>query len=111
MSEEQPYTTLLKRLQYLQGHVVGIVKMLCQSRSAPDIFIQLLAIEGSINKIIYQVFDEVLRKDIAARLNILQETATNPQTLAILQKIRKDFPGYTLKQLPEIHYQLQQLAR
>ena len=84
--------------------------MLDQKRSAPDIFIQFLAIEGSINKIIYQVFDEVLRKDIAIRLNTLQQTATNPETLAILYKIRKNFPDYTLRQLPGIHHQLQQLA-
>lgn len=107
MYEVEQHKNLSKRLHYLCGQLKGIDKMLAQNRNENDILIQLLAVESGLQKVIYQHFDELLRKSLALRINKLYEQKNlSKENLKTLDAIRKNFPYYKLRQLPKIIYQL-----
>ena len=99
MLENEQHKNLSNRLHYLCGQLKGIDKMLAQNRSEKDILIQFLAVESGLKKIIYQHFDESIRKSLALRINKVSEQKNLSQAdVEIVNSIRKNFPHYTLHQ-------------
>ena len=86
--------------------------MLSQNRDAGDILIQLLAVESGVNKLIYQHFEEALRKDLAIRINtLLEEKPLTAKSFERLLIIRQEFPFYKLKQLPKIIFEVSKIEQ
>ena len=112
MLQKEHHKNLFKRLHYLCGQLKGIDKMINENRSENDILIQFLAAESGLRKLIYQHFDEALRKSLAIRINTLLErknlSRKNRETLFT---IREQFPYYKLRQLPKVLYILHQIEQ
>ena len=112
MLENEQHKNLSNRLHYLCGQLKGIDKMLSQNRSENDILIQFLAAESGLQKLIYQHFDESIRKSLALRINKVSEQKNlSKADTETLNSIRKNFPYYTLRQLPKVIYKLHQLEK
>lgn len=74
--------------------------MLDSGRSACDILIQLQAVEGGIRKMIYEVFEEYLRKEIALLINILrQRECLDEPSCRRIDFIKKEFQNRPLNML------------
>ncbi len=55
------------------AHLHKADNMIIEKRDPYDVYCQLRAVEGSIQKIIYKFFDEALRKDLIVHINRLLE--------------------------------------
>jgi DNA-binding FrmR family transcriptional regulator len=94
------------------GQLKSIDKMLAENRPLPEVLVQLFAIEGGLDKFIYQHFDEAIRKEIALRINTLLENKNLPANhTERLENIKKQFPDIKLRQLPKIIYEIQEIEQ
>lgn len=60
---------ILKRLHFIGGQLRGIEEMIENDRQLHDIYAQLRAVEKGINKAIYVVFEEQVKKHLAEVLS------------------------------------------
>lgn len=94
---------LKKRLHYIKGQIEGIERMLDEDRDANDIYIQFKAIEGGLQKAIYVVLDETLRKDLALKIvKVVNACPGNCQDADKIEFIRNEFPKLDLKQIARV---------
>ncbi len=59
---------LKRQLNSIQGQITAIDKMIEQDRSAEDIYIQFKAVEGIVDKALYDILDDLFRKNLATAL-------------------------------------------
>jgi DNA-binding FrmR family transcriptional regulator len=96
--EQNEKKAILKRLRFIEGQVRGVEKMIEEDRSVQDIFVQLKALEQGINKAIYVVFEEQLKKRLAEVLSErLAACPGNCSDAERLQFTRKQFASLDLK--------------
>lgn len=112
MLQKEYHKNLCNRLHYLCGQLKGIDKMINQNRGENDILIQFLATESGLRKLIYQHFDEALRKSLAIRINTLLDSKNlSHKNRETLFSIREQFPYYKLRQLPKVLYTLHKIEQ
>ncbi len=98
MLEQNEKKAILKRLRFIEGQIRGVEKMIEEDRLVQDIFVQLKAIEKGINKAIYVVFEEQLKKRLAEVLS--ERLATCPGNCSDAERLqftRKQFASLDLK--------------
>lgn len=59
---------LKRQLNSIQGQISAIDKMIDQDRSAEDIYVQFKAVEGIVDKALYDILDDLFRKNLAVIL-------------------------------------------
>ncbi|GAA4464969.1 hypothetical protein GCM10023189_44960 [Nibrella saemangeumensis] len=99
---------LKKRLHYIKGQIEGIERMLDEQRDPNEIFVQFKAVEGALQKAIYVVLDETLRKDLAQKIvNVVNACPGNCGDADKIEFIRQEFPKLGLKEVSQVIAQLQ----
>jgi len=86
---------ILKRLHFIVGQIHGIEDMIENDRQLHDIYAQLRAVEKGINKAIYVVFEEQLKKHLAEVLS--KRLAACPGDCSDAERLR-----YTREQFAEL---------
>ena len=61
---EESLKRLINRLSRIEGHIRGIKTMLQESRSCPEVLIQLAAVRGGIERVARIILDEHLEQCI-----------------------------------------------
>lgn len=91
---------LKKRLHHIKGQLEGIERMLDEERSANDIYIQFKAVEGALQKAIYVVLDETLRRELAEKIvKVIDACPGNCGNEDKIEFIRQEFPNLELKKI------------
>jgi DNA-binding FrmR family transcriptional regulator len=99
---------LKKRLHYLKGQIDGIERMLDDGRDPNDIYIQFKAVEGALQKAIYVVLDDTLRKDLAQKIvKVVDACPGNCGDEDKIEYIRQEFPKLDLKKIARIISEIQ----
>jgi CsoR family transcriptional regulator, copper-sensing transcriptional repressor len=62
---QESLRAITNRLSRIEGHVRGIKTMVQQSRSCPDILVQLAAVRGAIDRVSRMILDQHLSECIA----------------------------------------------
>ncbi len=86
---------ILKRLHFIVGQIHGIEDMIENDRQLNDIYVQLRAVEKGIDKAIYTVFEEQLKKHLAEVLS--KRLAACPGDCSDAERLR-----YTREQFAEL---------
>ncbi|HEY9704148.1 MAG TPA: metal-sensing transcriptional repressor [Allocoleopsis sp.] len=55
---------IINRLSRIEGHIRGVKSMIIESRSCPDILIQIAAVRGALDKVARIILDEHLTECI-----------------------------------------------
>ncbi len=93
---------ILKRLHFIIGQLHGIEDMIENNRQLNDIYIQLRAVEKGVNKAIYVVFEEQLKKHLAEVLSKrLAECPGDCSDAERLRYTREQFAKLDLKEVIE----------
>jgi DNA-binding FrmR family transcriptional regulator len=91
---------IIKRLNYIKGQIEGVEKMIEKGREYKEVFIQLKAVEGALNKLIYTVFAETLKKQLAEALSQrLMECPGNCELAEYPQFLRKEFGKLNIEEI------------
>lgn len=99
---------LKKRLHYIKGQIDGIERMLDEGRDANDIYIQFKAVEGALQKAIYVVLDDALRKELAQKIvQVIDACPGNCGSEDKIEFIRQQFPRLDLKNITLVISELQ----
>ncbi|MBF2000363.1 MAG: metal-sensitive transcriptional regulator [Synechococcales cyanobacterium M58_A2018_015] len=62
---EESLRRIINRLSRIEGHIRGIKTMVHESRSCPDVLVQLAAVRGAIDRVSRIILDEHLTECIA----------------------------------------------
>lgn len=62
---EESLKRLINRLSRIEGHIRGIKTMVQESRSCPEVLVQLAAVRGGIDRVARIILDEHLEECIA----------------------------------------------
>jgi DNA-binding FrmR family transcriptional regulator len=62
---EESLRRVVNRLSRIEGHIRGIKTMLQESRSCPDVLVQIAAVRGALDRVARIVLDEHLTECIA----------------------------------------------
>lgn len=104
--------TLYKRANRVGGQLLSIKKMVREKRSPEEILILLLAIDKAVYNLVHDHFNTIIRLHLAEHINQLSSTANQcPAIPHFIDRIRKNFPEYKLKDLPKVFYDLRQINR
>jgi CsoR family transcriptional regulator, copper-sensing transcriptional repressor len=63
--DEASLRQIVNRISRIEGHIRGVKTMVSQSRSCPEILIQLAAIRGAIDRVARIILDEHLSECIS----------------------------------------------
>lgn len=91
---------IVKRLHYIKGQLEGIEKMLNEDRAVKEVYTQIKAVEKALQKAIYGVFDDQLKKHfaevLAERLSLCPGDCDDAERL---QFLKNEFGKLNLKEL------------
>ena len=91
---------LKKQLNAIQGQLKAIEKMVEKDRDVEEIFIQCKAVEGIIQKAIYGVMDELLRKKFAEVLvKAVNDCPGECASCTDIEELKKQFANMSLKEV------------
>lgn len=62
---EESLRRIVNRLSRIEGHIRGIKMMVQESRSCPDVLVQLAAVRGAIDRVSRIILDEHLTECVA----------------------------------------------
>ncbi|NJO42691.1 MAG: metal-sensitive transcriptional regulator [Cyanobacteria bacterium CRU_2_1] len=62
---EESLRRIVNRLSRIEGHIRGIKMMVQESRSCPDVLVQLAAVRGAIDRVSRMILDEHLTECVA----------------------------------------------
>jgi DNA-binding FrmR family transcriptional regulator len=62
---EESLRQIINRLSRIEGHIRGIKTMVSESRSCPDVLIQIAAVRGALDRVARIILDEHLSECIA----------------------------------------------
>lgn len=66
---EESLRQIVNRLSRIEGHIRGIKSMVQESRSCPDVLIQIAAVRGALDRVARIILDEHLTQCIARAAN------------------------------------------
>ncbi|MCH7769539.1 MAG: metal-sensitive transcriptional regulator [Bacteroidetes bacterium] len=94
---------LKKHLHYLKGQIEGIEKMIDRGEDSNDIYIQFKAIEGTMNKTIYVLLEDILRKDLALKIvRVVNACPGDCEDAEKIEFVKKEFPKMEIKKVASI---------
>ncbi len=103
MEQLKEVKTLKKHLHYLKGQIDGIEKMIDRGEDPNDIYIQFKAIEGMMNKTIYVLLEDILRKDLALKIvKVVNACPGNCEDAEKIEFVKKEFPKMEIKKVASI---------
>lgn len=103
MEQLREVKTLKKHLHYLKGQIEGIEKMIDRGEDSNDIYIQFKAIEGTMNKTIYVLLEDILRKDLALKIvKVVNACPGNCEDAEKIEFVKKEFPKMEIKKVASI---------
>lgn len=101
--------TLYQRANQAAGQLLKIEKMVRAKRPPEQILNMLLAIEGSVESLIYKHFSSIIRKHLTTVIAELSDAENVAPALEnLIDTIRKKRPPYLLVELPKVFYDLKQ---
>ena len=62
---EESLRKIINRLSRIEGHIRGVKTMVTQSRSCPEVLVQIAAIRGALDRVARIILDEHLSECIA----------------------------------------------
>ncbi len=62
---EESLRRIINRLSRIEGHIRGVKTMVQESRSCPDVLVQIAAVRGALDKVARMILDEHLTECIA----------------------------------------------
>jgi len=62
---EESLRRVVNRLSRIEGHIRGIKSMVQESRSCPDVLVQIAAVRGALDRVARMILDEHLTQCIA----------------------------------------------
>src|SRR3712207_6501829 len=62
---EESLRRVINRLSRIEGHIRGIKMMVQESRSCPDVLVQIAAVRGALDRVSQIILDEHLTECIA----------------------------------------------
>ncbi len=62
---EESLRKIVNRLSRIEGHIRGVKTMVLESRSCPDVLVQLAAIRGALDRVSRIILDEHLTECVA----------------------------------------------
>jgi DNA-binding FrmR family transcriptional regulator len=62
---EESLRRIVNRLSRIEGHIRGIKTMVQESRSCPDVLVQIAAVRGALDRVARMILDEHLTECIA----------------------------------------------
>lgn len=100
MLSRKEKSVLKKQLNAIQGQLKAIEKMVEKDRDVEEIFIQCKAVEGIIQKAIYGVMDELLRKKFAEVLvKAVNDCPGECPNCDNIEELKKQFANMSLKEV------------
>ena len=77
--------------------------MLDRSEDSKDIYIQFKAIEGTMNKTIYVLLEDILRKDLALKIvRVVNACPGDCEDAEKIEFVKKEFPKMEIKKVASI---------
>ncbi len=100
MLSKEEKKVLKRQLNSIQGQITAIDKMIDQDRSAEDIYIQFKAVEGIVDKALYDILDDLFRKNLATALVTAAEACPGDcDDCDRLEILKKQFGTMNLKEV------------
>lgn len=62
---EESLRAIVNRLSRVEGHIRGVKVMVQESRSCPDVLVQIAAVRGALDRVARMILDEHLTQCIA----------------------------------------------
>lgn len=112
MFDESEKKRLKKQFHFLLGQLEGIEKMLDDNRDPNDIFIQSRAIEGGVQRLIYDLLDNLLRKELAEKVvKVVNACPGNCSDAEKIKVIQNEFPEMELKKVASIINEMEAIEK
>lgn len=103
MFEELETKKLKKQLHFLTGQLEGIERMIDNGRDSNEIYVQSKAVEGGVQRLIYDLLDNLLRKELAEKVvKVVNACPGNCPDAEKIKIIHKEFPDMELKKVASI---------
>ncbi len=112
MYDEDEVKKLKKQIHFLRGQLDGIERMLGENRDPNDVFTQSKAVEGGIQRLIYDLLDNLLRKELA--VEVVKVVNACPGDCPDAEKIKmaqKEFPNMELKKVAKIISEMSEIEK
>jgi CsoR family transcriptional regulator, copper-sensing transcriptional repressor len=91
---------LQKQLNAIEGQIKAIEKMLNTDREAEEIYVQFKAVKGIVDKALYTILDDLLRKNFAQTLVKAIDTCPGEcDNCDRLELMKKQFGKLDLKEV------------
>ncbi|HEY9824675.1 MAG TPA: metal-sensitive transcriptional regulator [Stenomitos sp.] len=62
---EESLRGIVNRLSRIEGHIRGVKTMVQESRSCPDVLVQIAAVQGALQRVARMILDEHLTECVA----------------------------------------------
>lgn len=112
MFDEPETKKLKKQLHFLKGQLEGIENMINDNRDFNEVFIQSKAVEGGVQKLIYDLLDNLLRKELAEKVvKVVNVCPGNCPDAEKIKVIHKEFPNMELKKVASIINEMEAIEK
>lgn len=103
---------IIKRVNYIQGQLNGIAKMLDEGKNPDQILNQFKAAQKGLDKAHYLLLDEVYRKSLAIKIVEVADTCPgNCGNEDKIQFIKDQFPHLDLNDLTKKMKEINEIAK
>ncbi len=110
MRDEKELKNLKKQIHYLKGQLEGIEKMIDSGRSSNEIYVQSRAVEGGVQRLIYNLLENLLRKELAEKIvKVVNECPGNCPDAEKIEVIKKEFPVMEFKKVATIIKEMEEI--
>ncbi len=110
MFDETEINKFKKQLHVIKGQIDGIEKMMDEGRDSNDIFIQSKAVEGGVQRLIYDLLDNLLRKKLAEKVvKVVNACPGNCLDVEKIKLVQKEFPDMELKKVASIINEMEEI--
>ncbi|MBL1215184.1 MAG: metal-sensitive transcriptional regulator [Ignavibacteriae bacterium] len=107
MEQLREIKTLKKHLHYINGQIEGIENMIDENRDIGDVYIQCKAVEGSLQKIIYVLLEDLLRKELAQKIvKVVNACPGNCEDAQKIEFVKNEFPKMEIKKVSSIIHEM-----
>lgn len=112
MFDENEIKKLKKQLHFLKGQLDGIEKMMDNGRDSNELYIQSKAVEGGVQRLIYDLLDNLLRKELAEKVvKVVNACPGNCPDAEKIKIVQKEFPGMQLKKVASIINEMEAIEK
>lgn len=103
MEQLREIKTLKKHLHYIKGKIDGVERMIDRGEDSNDIYVQFKAIEGTMNKTIYVLLEDILRKNLALKIvKVVNACPGNCEDAEKIEFVKNEFPNMEIKRVASI---------